>query len=114
MATTRRCLEEIGGWEQLANRYVDDFELGNRIELARTPVWMIYLRETLSELLRHELRWTIGLHNVRPGAHVLLAFTFGLPWTILVATVAPTMQVGTLYLLAYLVLRYAVYLTIGV
>jgi ceramide glucosyltransferase len=121
MATTRKCLAEIGGFEALANHYVDDFELGNRIasrgyriELAHTPVCMVYPRETLGEFLRHELRWTIGLRNVRPGGHALVAFTFGLPWTILAAAVAPTATVGALYVLVYLALRYAVYLTIGV
>ncbi len=60
MATTKERLAEIGGFRELANRYVDDFELGNRIaargyrvELACTPVWMVYPRETLSQFLRH-------------------------------------------------------------
>jgi len=47
MATTKRHLSEIGGWEAMANYHSDDFELGNRIarhnyrvELMRKPVWM--------------------------------------------------------------------------
>jgi len=31
MATTKRRLSEIGGWEAMANHHSDDFELGNRI-----------------------------------------------------------------------------------
>ncbi len=31
MATTKRHLSEIGGWEAMANHHSDDFELGNRI-----------------------------------------------------------------------------------
>jgi ceramide glucosyltransferase len=121
MATTKELLAEIGGFEALANRYVDDFELGNRIaargyrvELAATPVWMVYPRETLSEFLRHELRWTIGLRNVRPGGHAAMVFTFGLPWTILAAVAAPSTMLAALYIFSYLVLRSAVYLTLGV
>jgi len=121
MATTKERLAEIGGFKSLANRYVDDFELGNRIaargyrvELAATPVWMVYPRETLSEFLRHELRWTIGLRNVRPGGHAAMMFTFGLPWTILAAGVAPSATLGAMYIFSYLVLRSAVYLTLGV
>src|ERR1700674_435064 len=121
MATTKERLTEIGGFRALANRYVDDFELGNRIaargyrvELAATPVWMVYPRETLSEFLRHELRWTIGLRNVRPVGHAAMVFTFGLPWTILAAGGAPAPMPGALHIFCYLVLRSAVYLTLGV
>ncbi len=121
MATTKRRLAEIGGFETLANRYVDDYELGNRIaqqgyrvELARTPVYMVYPRESLLQFLRHELRWTIGLRNARPGGHAAIGFTFGLPWTILAVLAAPSTVVAALYVLAYLVLRSAVYLTVGV
>src|SRR6267143_1955521 len=121
MATTKQRLAEIGGFEALANHYVDDYELGRRItgqgyriELARTPVYMVYPREGLLQFLRHELRWSIGLRNVRPGGHAAIGFTFGLPWTILAAVAAPSTAVATLYVLAYLVLRSAVYLTVGV
>ena len=121
MATTKKRLAEIGGFEALANRYVDDYELGNRIakqgyrvELARTPVGMVYPRETLRQFLRHELRWTIGLRNVRPGGHAAIVFTFGLPWTILAAAVAHSATLASFYVLTYLALRSAVYLTVGV
>jgi ceramide glucosyltransferase len=121
MATTKERLAEIGGFEALANHYVDDHELGNRIakqgyrvELARTPVSMVYPHETVRQFLRHELRWTIGLRNARPGGHSAIAFTFGLPWTILAALVAPSKTYAAVYMLTYLVLRYAVYLTVGV
>src|SRR4029077_17140434 len=66
MATTKKHLAEIGGWEAMANHHSDDFELGNRIskhgyrvELMRKPVWMVFARETWGEYLRHELRWSI-------------------------------------------------------
>jgi ceramide glucosyltransferase len=121
MATTKKLLAEIGGFETLANHYVDDYELGNRItqlgynvELARTPVCMVYPRESLLQFLRHELRWTIGLRNVRPGGHAAIGFTFGLPWTILAVFAAPSAAFASLYVLAYLALRSAVYLTVGV
>jgi len=121
MATTKERLAGIGGFEALANHYVDDHELGNRIakqgyrvELARTPVSMVYPRETVGQFLRHELRWTIGLRNSRPGGHAAIAFTFGLPWTILAAIVAPSKTYTAIYVLTYLVLRSAVYLTVGV
>src|SRR6266403_571911 len=76
MATTKRRLSEIGGWEAMANHHSDDFELGNRIagrgytvELIRKPVWMVFPKETIEQYFRHELRWSIGLKNVRPTAY---------------------------------------------
>ncbi len=120
MATTKKRLAEIGGFEALANHYVDDFELGNRIagrghrvEFAPTPVCLVYPRETFSEFFRHELRWTIGLRNVRPAGHAAMIFTFGLPWTVLAAVAAPTFAWAVSFIGAYLALRYAVYLTLG-
>jgi ceramide glucosyltransferase len=120
MATTKSRLAEIGGFEALADHYVDDYELGRRIsgcgyrvELARTPVSMIYPRQSVSDFLRHQLRWTVGLRNVRPGGHAALAFTFGLPWTILAMAAAPSAAIAAAYGISYLVLRSAVYLTVG-
>lgn len=121
MATTKAHLEEIGGFEAIRDCYVDDHELGSRIaalgysiRLAREPVQLVYPPETLSQFARHELRWTIGLRNVRAGGHAALALTFGLPWTILAAAMAPSIEVARLFVFAYLLLRYAVYGVVGI
>ena len=120
MATTKKILAKIGGFEALVNHYVDDYELGRRItnlgyriEIAGTPVCMIYPREKLLQFLRHELRWSIGLRNVRPLGHAAIGLTLGLPWTILAVLAAPSASVALIYVLAYLTLRCAVYLTVG-
>jgi ceramide glucosyltransferase len=120
MATTKQRLREIGGFEALKNHYVDDHELGSRIAahgysigLAQEPVLLVYPRETLGQFVRHELRWTIGLRNVRPGGHAAMAFTFGLPWTILAALTAPSPTIAWCFVLAYLGLRYSVYGVVG-
>ncbi|MBZ5645712.1 MAG: bacteriohopanetetrol glucosamine biosynthesis glycosyltransferase HpnI [Acidobacteriia bacterium] len=112
MATTKQCLKAIGGFEAIVNYHSDDFELGNRIaahgfriELTRQPVWMVFPRETIGEYLRHEMRWSIGLRNVRPAGYIGLALTFGLPWAVLAAAVAPSAGIAAAYLLAYLALR---------
>ncbi|MGA8220375.1 MAG: bacteriohopanetetrol glucosamine biosynthesis glycosyltransferase HpnI [Candidatus Acidiferrales bacterium] len=121
MATTKSRLSEIGGFEMLKDHYVDDHELGSRIaahgysiRLAQDPVLLVYPRETVRQFVQHELRWTIGLRNVRPGGHAAMAFTFGLPWTVLAALMAPSRTIAWLYVLAYLVLRYSVYGVVGV
>ncbi|HYL64772.1 MAG TPA: bacteriohopanetetrol glucosamine biosynthesis glycosyltransferase HpnI [Candidatus Methylomirabilis sp.] len=118
MATTKNVLCGIGGFESMVNHHSDDFELGNRVsrlglrvELMRTPVWMVFPKETLSEHFRHELRWSIGLRNVRPTGYLGMLFTHGLPWALFAAFVAFTAgwtSTAAAYLLAYSVLRLGV------
>lgn len=112
MATTKAHLSAIGGFEDMVDVHSDDFELGNRvaakgleIELLPVPVDMVFPRETFRDYLRHELRWAIGLRNVRPAGYWGLLFTFGLPWTIMAILVAPTIGCAIGYATSYLILR---------
>jgi len=124
MATTKKYLAEIGGWEAMANHHSDDFELGNRlarqgyrVELMRQPVWMAFPNESFKEFLQHEMRWSIGLRNVRPAGYVGMIFTHGLPWAVLAAVVAGAAgwkAMAAFYLIAYLVLRLGLTWTAGV
>ena len=89
MATSKRFLAEIGGWEAMVNYHSDDFELGKRIakcghrvELIAKPVTMVFRpNESIREHFSHELRWSIGLKSVRPLGYCGLVFTHGLPST---------------------------------
>jgi ceramide glucosyltransferase len=124
MATTKERLAEIGGWEAMANHHSDDFELGNRIaskghrvELMREPVWMVFPRERFSDFLRHELRWAIGLRNVRPAGYAGMIFTHGLPWAVLAAVVAAASGwagIAAAFVAAYLALRLGLAYAAGV
>jgi ceramide glucosyltransferase len=124
MATTKERLAEIGGWESMADHHSDDFELGNRIarrghrvEIMREAVSVVFPRETLREVFRQELRWAIGLRNVRPVAYAGMIFTHGLPWALLAAVVALSSGwpgLAVLYLAAYLILRIGVAWIAGV
>jgi ceramide glucosyltransferase len=105
----------------MANHHSDDFTLGNeiarngyRIELMRKPIWMVFPKERLSQFLRHELRWSIMLRNIRPAGYLGLVMTFGLPWAVLAAAVSHSFTWAAAYLWAYLVLRLAMAWTIGV
>jgi ceramide glucosyltransferase len=120
MATTKERLAEIGGFEAMVDLHSDDYELGrriaargHRIELLPEPVWMAFPSLTLGAYLRHELRWAIGIRNIRPGGHFGLLFTHGLPWAIAAACVAPSALVASAYLAAYLVLRFTMAWTVG-
>jgi ceramide glucosyltransferase len=124
MATTKKVLSEIGGFESMVNHHSDDFELGNRIselgyrvELMRKPVDMVLPDESFGEFLKHELRWSIGLRNVRPVGYVGMLLTHGLPWTLLavaLATASGWGSVAIVYAVAYLVLRLGVVWTTAV
>jgi ceramide glucosyltransferase len=121
MATTKARLAEIGGFEAMVDLHSDDYELGRRIaargyriELLPEPVWMAFPSQTLGAYLRHELRWAIGIRNIRPGGHFGMLFTHGLPWAIAAACVAPSAAVGAAYLAGYFVLRFAMAWAVGV
>jgi ceramide glucosyltransferase len=121
MATTRERLAEVGGFEALASHHADDFELGSRIaargygvELLRQPVWMVFPKQSLGSFLRHEMRWMIGLRNIRPMGHLGMVFTHGLPWALAAAAVANSWLLAALFLTAYLALRLAMAWTISV
>jgi ceramide glucosyltransferase len=121
MATTKERLAEIGGFEALVDLHSDDYELGRRIaargyriELLPEPVWMAFPSQTLGAYLQHELRWAIGIRNIRPGGHFGMLFTHGLPWAIAAACVAPSAGVGAAYLAGYLGLRFVMAWIVGV
>ena len=121
MATTKERLAEIGGFEAMVDLHSDDYELGrrivawgHRIELLPEPVWMAFPSKTLGAYLRHELRWAIGIRNIRPGGHFGMLFTHGLPWAIAAACVAPSAAIGAEYLGAYFVLRFAMAWAVGI
>jgi ceramide glucosyltransferase len=123
MATSKRHLDEIGGWKEIANLHSDDFEFGNRIarcghriELMKKPVSMVFPEETLAEHFRRELRWSIGLRSVRPLGYWGLVFTHGLPWALLGAAAAVSIDSIPLafsYLATYLILRVGLTWTTG-
>jgi len=121
MTTTKERLGEIGGFEALVDLHSDDYELGRRIaaggyriELLPEPVWMAFPSQSLGAYLRHELRWAIGIRNIRPGGHFGMLFTHGLPWAIAAACVAPSAGIGAAYLGAYCALRFGMAWAVGV
>ncbi len=121
MACTRKALETIGGFEALADYHSDDYELGSRIAkrgyrvaLLRDPVTLVHGRQTFGEFAAHQLRWALTTRFARPGGHFGLLLTFGLPWSLLAAAIAPVEWIAAAYLGAYLALRMAAAWTVGV
>jgi ceramide glucosyltransferase len=121
MTTTKAQLAAIGGFEAFADYFSDDYELGNRIAatgkrvvLSGFPVSIVYPRENLKDAFRHQLRWNLSIRYSRPWGHFGLLLSHGLPWAILGAALAPSAAIAGTYLGAYLVLRCAMALTVGV
>ena len=95
MATTKKHLAEIGGFEALADYFCDDYELGNRIaargyrvELSRFPVDIVYPQETIGDAFRHQLRWNLSIRYSRPWGHAGLIFSNWVPWAVVVGALA--------------------------
>jgi ceramide glucosyltransferase len=116
MATTRARLADIGGFEALADYCADDFELGrriaatgHRIELAACTVSTECAPKSLSDFLKHELRWAITMRHSRPFAYIgRVLFTQGLLWLMLVAALGPSLVLASIYGLVYIALRLAI------
>jgi ceramide glucosyltransferase len=120
MATTKKHLAGIGGFESLVNYFCDDYELGNRIaargyrvELSRFPVDIVYPRETIGDAFRHQLRWNLSIRYSRPWGHLGLIFTQGLLWSLVGISLAQSWFAIFAFTAAYSLLRYEVALGTG-
>ncbi|MFZ0979747.1 MAG: bacteriohopanetetrol glucosamine biosynthesis glycosyltransferase HpnI [Candidatus Acidiferrales bacterium] len=120
MATTKRRLAEIGGFESLADYLCDDYELGNRIaarghriELSQLSVAIDYPHQTLAEAFRHQLRWNLAIRYSRPWGHLGLIFTHGLVWALVGIFLLHSWQGALAFAAAYSLLRVEVALGVG-
>ena len=121
IATTKRWLSKIGGFESIAGMLSDDYELGLRIAkaggrvlLSREAVWTIYPAQSAATFWHHQVRWARTVRFCRPLSYFGLIFTLGLPWAVLAALVSPVKWLAVVYLLSYLVLRHVMAWTVGV
>jgi ceramide glucosyltransferase len=121
MATTKKHLAEIGGFESLVDYFSDDYELGNRIavrgyriELSKFPVSIVYPHETFGDAFRHQLRWNLSIRYSRPWGHLGLIFTQGLAWSLLGCALAPTELTSFAYIAAFVLLGGEMVRAIGI
>jgi ceramide glucosyltransferase len=120
MATTKKHLAEIGGFESLVDFFCDDYELGNRIaarghriELSRFPVDIVYPHESIGEAFRHQIRWNLSIRYSRPWGHFGLLFTHGLVWSVAGMLLAHSWPGVFFFTAGYSLLRYEVALGTG-
>ncbi|HKV47827.1 MAG TPA: bacteriohopanetetrol glucosamine biosynthesis glycosyltransferase HpnI [Candidatus Acidoferrales bacterium] len=119
MATTKKHLAAIGGFESFADYFCDDYELGNRLAarglrvvLSATSVSIVYPQQTLAAAFRHQLRWNLSIRFSRPWGHAGLIFSQGLFWTILGICLAPGWY-ALIYPAAYALFRTDAALSVG-
>ena len=121
LATKKRALAAIGGFEALADQLADDYEMGARmaavgyrVELAHEVVATTVPAYSLRGFCEHQLRWARGTRDSRRAGYVGLGVTYVLPWAL--ATVMASggaLWSFTLLSLALLV-RVSVALVVGV
>ncbi|HEY6824646.1 MAG TPA: bacteriohopanetetrol glucosamine biosynthesis glycosyltransferase HpnI [Steroidobacteraceae bacterium] len=106
IALRRATLVEIGGFAAIADQLPDDYRLGEltrrlglRTVLSGVEVETCVAEASLSELLRHELRWLRTVRTVRPVGYALAGITFAVP-AALAGSVLAGGSVTTLVLVA--------------
>jgi ceramide glucosyltransferase len=89
MVARRACVEEIGGFERMAEYCADDFVLGNWISekhavaLSGHVIDHIVLNVDFLNSMRHQVRWMKSTKFSRPKGHFGTALTFGVPFGLL-------------------------------
>ena len=86
IALTRETLSRIGGFETAANQLADDYAIGKavrrvglRVVLPPLLVDHAFEEKSLSEVVRHELRWARTIFTVDPVGYIGSGFTHPLP-----------------------------------
>jgi len=86
MAVRRKALEEIGGFNALADYLADDYQLGNMIHKAGWKVALsgdfvasVMQQETLADILARQVRWCRTMRVSRPLGYLASGITHPFP-----------------------------------
>jgi len=114
LAFPRRVLEQIGGFESLADYLADDHQLGTliaqaglRIVLSHPVVDTMLPDYSLRDFWRHQLRWARTVRDASPRGNAGLILVFGVQW----AAVALLAAAGAGWAWALFALAYAARIT---
>ena len=84
IATTKKHLQAIGGFEAIANYLADDFMLGKLISragydvrLSSHVVEIVLPPTTLRSMIKHQIRWARGIRACRPWGYLGSMVTHG-------------------------------------
>jgi ceramide glucosyltransferase len=91
MVTRRARVEEVGGFESMADYCADDFVLGNRIAKNGHKVVLIghaidhmVLQADFVDSMEHQVRWMKSTRFSRPKGHFGTSLTYGVPFGVMV------------------------------
>jgi ceramide glucosyltransferase len=90
MVTRRARVEEMGGFESMAEYCADDFVLGNRIAknghkvvLSGHAIDHMVLQTDFVDSMKHQVRWMKSTRFSRPKGHFGTSLTFGVPFGVM-------------------------------
>jgi ceramide glucosyltransferase len=90
MVTRRARVEEMGGFESMADYCADDFVLGNwiaknghKVVLSGHAIDHMVLQGDFVESMRHQVRWMKSTRFSRPKGHFGTGLTFGVPFGVM-------------------------------
>jgi ceramide glucosyltransferase len=120
ICTTRKHLQEFGGYGSIENQPADDLLIGRSIEECGHEVVLLPYAvstvpdyQSLRELFFKRLRWITVMRHMRPWGHAGLIFTLGLPWSLLAVAIDPKAAVVATYLGGYFLVRSVLTLLVG-
>ena len=112
IALTRETLSRIGGFETVANQLADDYAIGKavreagfRVVLPPMLVAHAFEEKSLSEMVRHELRWARTIFTVDPAGYIGSGFTHALPLALIGAALRGFDALGLAAILSALACR---------
>jgi ceramide glucosyltransferase len=91
MVTRRARVEEVGGFESMADYCADDFVLGNwiaknghKVVLSGHAIDHMVLQGDFVDSMKHQVRWMKSTRFSRPKGHFGTGLTFGVPFGVMV------------------------------
>jgi ceramide glucosyltransferase len=90
MAVRRECVEAMGGMGKLGDYCADDYVLGNEVfkqgrsvALSHHVIDHMIINDSLTDSLKHQVRWMKSTRFSRPKGHFGTALTFSMPFGLL-------------------------------
>ena len=90
MVTRRARVEELGGFESIAEYCADDFVLGNwiaknghKVVLSGHAIDHMVLQGGFVDSMKHQVRWMKSTRFSRPRGHLGMSLTFGVPFGVM-------------------------------
>ncbi len=112
IALSRDTLTRIGGFRAVANQLADDYAIGQAVRQAGlrvvVPPMLVahtFEEKSLSDLMRHELRWARTIFTVDPLGHIASSVTHALPLAVIGAALRGFDALGLAAILSALACR---------